>query len=799
MDNSNIVKLYQQITHFIDEAVRAYARNDYLLPLVYTLYIIHKRYHVLWHKEDELHCIEGEKDRLLADLSQYYKFPNIYNLYKDLSAWPFDFFDDNYKGTLYSVTHDQIVREGKTGFGALTPIDITKLIANLINKADCKTVFDPFCGTATILHYLKEADFIGQDLDMTCALIANVNYEAKYGLSYGLGTENNIKNKNSILNWNDNHFDAVVTCPPFNLKLNEYSISRLNKGIHVKVNTLEEGIIYKAFQINNASLTITLFPFSFCYSHQYYDLRKYLVKNNLLDTIIYFPEKVLYNTSISSVLVVCQKKRFSGKQIDFIDASPYCQNDRLLNTGKLFDSSTFIQSFENGNIDNTTASPSEIEYFDFNLNPHLYIKDETFEIKEGQQIVKLGQLTSPAHFTRVSRTQKVDRKLYPIGHLSRNFIDIILNKDLPLDSEFEGFNISSRLYSTNNSEKYLLTLGNNNINNSRFALYSGSDNFSPNEQLRVYIINDNLVDPEYLAYLLTNNPRLKALNIPFTECLKLPVVIDSSQNQKELIANEKAEYVRKAKAEQEANEKRLGIKQNISDLEHMLGPTQFRINNIISRLEKCSPDSPNYKVSVKALRDNVEYLNRVIRYSYEQIIPESFNMKDGNIAVFMADYSEGWKNYGGNYFSLSLQNNLEEDIIVNFDKTMLTVLFDSILSNAARHSFHKNSKHTDDNRVHISLSLKSVNDLPYVLISVANNGDPFNRGFGISEYITKGRFSSETGRSGLGGYHVYEITKGHNGYMYIDSNFTWNVIIDILLPVKTTINNPISEYEHECI
>ncbi len=798
MDKPDIVQFYQQITHFIDEAKRAYARNDYLLPMVYTLYIIHKSYHVISDRNDELICNE-EGDRLLDSLKPYFKFPNIYYLYRDLSSWPIEFFEENYNGIIFSVSLNQIIREGKDGFGAITPIDISQLIAYFINKSECKTILDPFCGTASILHYLDNAEFVGQDLNKTCALIARVNYEARYGNSYDFGIENNIKNENSILNWNDNRFDAVVTCPPFNLKLNEYSISRLNKGIHVKVNTLEEGIIYKAFQINNASLTITLFPFSFCYSHQYYDLRKYLVKNNLLDTIIYFPEKVLYNTSISSVLVVCQKKRFSGKQIDFIDASPYCQNDRLLNTGKLFDSSTFIQSFENGNIDNTTAPPSEIEYFDFNLNPHLYIKDETFEIKEGQQIVKLGQLISPASFTRVNRKQKDDRKYYPFGISSRNFIDIILKKELSLDSEFEGFNISSRLYSTNNNEKYILTLGNDSISNIKFSLYTGGDNFSPNEHLRVYIINDNLVDPEYLAYLLINNPRLKDLNIPFTECLKLPVVIDSIQKQKELIANEKAEYARKAKAEQEANEKRLGIKQNISDLEHMLGPTQFRINNIISRLEKCSPDSPNYKVSVKALRDNVDYLNRVIRYTYEQITPESFNMKDGNIAVFMADYSEGWKNYGGNYFSLSLQNNLEEDIIVNFDKTMLTVLFDSILSNAARHSFHKNSKHTDDNRVLISLSLKSVNDLTYVLISVANNGDPFNRGFGISEYITKGRFSSETGRSGLGGYHVYEITKGHNGYMYIDSNYIWNVIIDILLPVKTTINNPISEYEHECI
>lgn len=72
-------------------------------------------------------------------------------------------------------------------------------------------------------------------------------------------------------------------------------------------------------------------------------------------------------------------------------------------------------------------------------------------------------------------------------------------------------------------------------------------------------------------------------------------------------------------------------------------------------------------------------------------------------------------------------------------------------------------------------------------------------GFTIQDYITKGRYDAESGRFGLGGYHVYQIVKGHKGYLYIDSNKIWNTIIDILLPVKKVNIDNLIPYEQKCI
>ena len=174
-------------------------------------------------------------------------------------------------------------------------------------------------------------------------------------------------------------------------------------------------------------------------------------------------------------------------------------------------------------------------------------------------------------------------------------------------------------------------------------------------------------------------------------------------------------------------------------------------------------------------------------------------MKEGDIIKFIKGYVDAWTNYGGEYFTLSIKNGLQEGTKVSFDKTLLTVMLDSILNNAIRHSFHKRKNYTEHNSVQISISAVEYNELPYVLLSVSNNGDPIAEGFTIEDYISRGRYTSSTGRSGLGGHHVYQIAKGHGGFLYLDINKVWNMIVEVLLPIESTFSNDIPAYDKECI
>jgi sensor histidine kinase regulating citrate/malate metabolism len=61
--------------------------------------------------------------------------------------------------------------------------------------------------------------------------------------------------------------------------------------------------------------------------------------------------------------------------------------------------------------------------------------------------------------------------------------------------------------------------------------------------------------------------------------------------------------------------------------------------------------------------------------------------------------------------------------------------------------------------------------------------------FTFDDYISRHRYSAETGRSGLGGYHVYQVVTGHHGKLRLNQNEQWNMIVEILLPLEATQRN----------
>ena len=113
---------------------------------------------------------------------------------------------------------------------------------------------------------------------------------------------------------------------------------------------------------------------------------------------------------------------------------------------------------------------------------------------------------------------------------------------------------------------------------------------------------------------------------------------------------------------------------------------------------------------------------------------------------------------------------------------MFRVLLDAILRNADRQGFE--NKKSSDNQVLISTSFSKIEDTEYVLITIANNGNPFPEGFTLKDYVTRGSIAGKMGNTGLGGYHVWSIVERHHGHMNISSRKTWSTIIEILIPVE---------------
>lgn len=766
--------------------------SDIYLCVIYVLYGIHKQYQAVELDNSNI-VFNNPEDVLLNDLYESTlgesQQIHLYNLYRDLSFFTHKDFEDCYVEVLASLANWESISSGISDHEEFySPASITALMAYFVNSINAKSIFDPFCGTSSIVHRLsKDVLFNGQEQNRRVSLIARVNLEAFYG------SDNGIKCCDSIVDWNNKTFDAVITCPPFMLRFSESQRQIINYGIDELNGNLEELLFSRAFNKNHAKTVISLEPIGFCFSQMFFKLRKYLVDKNYLDSIIFLPEKILYGTSISCVMVVCKRFRAENEPVRMIDAQSFFVGENIQE--RSFDFERFIKSYgQSGKDSQIVTSRKDIISYDYNLNFYLY-NQESVELEEGQTLYHLKDLITEL---RKADTTPSDRhQVFMRNHFSVNYSDVLLNRNKLTPSEQAKKVLLRKLVPVVDGHKYLLSLSGSG-SKPQYAIYTNKEAFTCINGVKVFSVNEDIVSPEYLVYNLINNPVLKSGYGMLSQYMMLPIIVDSKDNQIELVRKLSQQYAAQMNAEKEADIKRFGVKSNISDLEHLLQTTQANIGGILYDLENLYAEDKNYQSLIKGLKDNIEYMNRVIRFSNATISPELFNLKEQDLDNFIKSYCNSWLNYSANCFYLSLRSDLGENKMVVFDKTYLKLLLDSILTNAERHGFKKQRK--ESNHVEISLSLVSYAHKPYVLLKVANNGMPFKKGFTLYDYKQRGRYSSNTGRSGLGGYHVYEITKGHNGFLYIDSNKIWNVIIEVLLPITNSVEkDKLNVYEHECI
>lgn len=696
-----------------------------------------------------------------------------------------------YVDVLQKLFHLACLGGGRSFGDHNTPDEICKLMSYLIHKENCTSVYDPFCGTASIAKYLFEKDksfvFEGQEVNASIAVYARLIVEGVTGKDDG------IKLGDSVTQWNEKSFDAVVSFPPFGVGVvKDHRVDPVFFDSLSLCKGLDELTLSNAFSINKAKMSVTLQPVGFLYrGNEEKKKREYLIENNLLDTVISLPSNVLYNTGVKSCILVCKRNRHENAPVRYIHGENYFVGEGIHN--RSFDYDGFVKMLEGDSCDCVEVSLDEIRQHDYNLEPSSLYYKQKLELKEGQKVVKIGELITLENGMRIPSKDVnclVNRNL-----LSSHFISILLNDGKQETPTSKTSSLPCRKYEKS-TNKYVLAFS--STGNIRYGINTTGNEFVVPSGVQVFKINEALVTPEYLAYILVDNTIVSTGRIPLSSYMNFPIVIDSMVRQREIVESEKQKYHQKMTEEKEAESKRLGVRQNTSDLEHMLSLTQSRIDNNISKLESSTPSSDDYKRIVKSLKDNVEYMKRVIKYNSSNLDSHSFNKKKGNIIEFIQNYADSWRNYGGECFELVVANEIDEMPVMSFDKAMITVMLDSILNNAFRHSFKKRKDYTEHNMVQIKLSIVERELKPFVLISVSNNGDPIAEGFTVDDYISKGRYSYSSGRSGLGGYHVYKIVKGHDGYLCLDSNKMWGVIVDVLLPVDSKISN-MMQYEKECI
>lgn len=236
-------------------------------------------------------------------------------------------------------------------------------------------------------------------------------------------------------------------------------------------------------------------------------------------------------------------------------------------------------------------------------------------------------------------------------------------------------------------------------------------------------------------------------------------------------------------SQSESEKKRIAHRDISGHLSHMLGTTYHKIFDAISELKYVEGLESTYSM----LNDNFEYMRRLINSVDDDFSSQSMKLEIRSINEFMQKYCCAWKNYGKKQFAVSLESKLNDDTTFKIDEIFMKVMLDAILENANRHGF--DGVDVQNPQIRILTSYVMVNEMPCVLISIANNGASFPNDFSIEQYIREGEFGGTKGHTGRGGYHVYQIAKRHQGYISISSDDEWSVKINIMIPL---------EYYDEC-
>ena len=231
----------------------------------------------------------------------------------------------------------------------------------------------------------------------------------------------------------------------------------------------------------------------------------------------------------------------------------------------------------------------------------------------------------------------------------------------------------------------------------------------------------------------------------------------SLSRQRERIAEFKAEE--KYLDDIVASKERKMLKKTSSDLIHMLGTPYTRINNALDLLSQDVDDECKSRICY--IRDNFGYIKRLIEMNGANF--NDYPKDKINIVGFMEQYIRGWESYGSKTFSIEFycDGKFERENTILANETALAIMMDCLLDNANRHGFHKTK--SPGNKVKIHLDQTTLGNKRAVIIAVGNNGKPMPKDFSIDDYITSGKFGTDTGRSGLGGSHVYKIVSSMDG------------------------------------
>lgn len=323
----------------------------------------------------------------------------------DFVGHQIDLFGDAYEFLISNYA----ANAGKSGGEFFTPQHVSKLIAKLaMHKQDhVNKIYDPACGSGSLLlqakrsfddHIIKDG-FFGQEINHTTYNLArmnmflhNINYD-KFNIQLG----------NTLINpyfGEDKPFDAIVSNPPYSVKwvgnddptlINDERFAPA--GVLAPKSKADFAFVLHALSYlsSKGRAAIVCFPGIFYRGGAEQKIRKYLIDNNYVETIISLAPNLFFGTTIAVNILVLSKHKTDSKT-QFIDASALYKketNNNVLTDEHIKRIIEIFDSKADEDYFSKSVSLEAIAANDYNLSVSGYV-----EVKDDREIIDITQLNA---------------------------------------------------------------------------------------------------------------------------------------------------------------------------------------------------------------------------------------------------------------------------------------------------------------------------------------------------------------------------------------------------------------------